>query len=157
MKKIEINTQQKYIVTVGENLWDNIREELLRCNNSKFIVITDSNVWSIYENIFKENLSCFNFETFIITDGEKSKSVENIVKISEFMLERDFCSKDIIIAFGGGVVGDVAGLAASIYMRGVDFIQIPTTLLSAVDSSVGGKNGVNLSGHKKYYRYNKTT
>lgn len=101
-------------------------------------VITDSNVMKNYGDLIGENV-------FVIDAGEEGKSFENYKKIAESMGE-----VKRIIAFGGGVVGDLAGFLAATYKRGIEFIQVPTTLLAMVDSSIGGKNGINL-GEKKNY------
>ena len=86
---------------------------------------------------------------FKITPGEKSKSIENFVEINKFLVENNFNRGDAIIAFGGGVVGDLGGYVAASYLRGIDFLAVPTTLLSMIDSSVGGKNGINFMNLKK--------
>ena len=80
--------------------------------------------------------------------GEQTKTMETVTRICETMLERGFSRKDCVVAVGGGMVGDLAGFAAACFMRGIDFYNIPTTLLSQVDSSIGGKTGVNLNGVK---------
>ncbi len=106
---------------------------------NKIAIITDCNVYNLYN--YEMNLNTNNI-IINIEAGEKSKKFTTIAKIIDELAENNFTRKDLIVAFGGGVVGDIAGLAASLYMRGIDFIQVPTTLLSMVDSSVGGKNGV---------------
>ena len=80
--------------------------------------------------------------------GEQTKTMQTVTRICETMLERGFSRKDCVVAVGGGMVGDLAGFAAACFMRGIDFYNIPTTLLSQVDSSIGGKTGVNLNGVK---------
>lgn len=112
----------------------------------KYAIITDSKIKRLYGNSFLRFLKKNGIEAdiFSFPDGEKSKRLETIEKLAEEMVNKNFDRKDAIIAFGGGVTGDMAGFLASIYMRGIPYIQIPTTLLSMVDSSVGGKTGVDL-------------
>lgn len=103
----------------------------------KVLIITDSGVPSIYSNIVKEQ--CMEPFIYVILKGEASKNFDNYIKILEFMVNNKFTRTDAIVAVGGGVVGDLSGFVASSYMRGIDFYNIPTTLLSQVDSSIGGK------------------
>ena len=103
------------------------------------MVVISRKVYSLYRNVLsfpKENL-------FILNDGEKEKSLKNYTKILNFILKKGLTREDYLIAIGGGVVGDITGFAASTYMRGIKYIQIPTTLLACTDSSVGGKTAVN--------------
>ncbi len=104
----------------------------------KVFVVISEKVNKLYGKI----LNIPAVETFVLKDGEKEKNFKNYKKITERMLKNQLSRKDILLAVGGGVVGDMAGFAASTYMRGIDFIQIPTTLLACVDSSVGGKTGI---------------
>lgn len=119
-------------------------------NNNIAFVITDDNVWNIYGNKFSSILTDagVNFEVMILPHGEKTKSISHLTDIYNKMAEIKMTRSDYIIALGGGVVGDIAGFAASTFLRGIKFIQIPTTLLAQVDSSVGGKVAVNLDGGK---------
>ncbi|MBO7150734.1 MAG: 3-dehydroquinate synthase, partial [Clostridia bacterium] len=114
--------------------------------NRKICIVTDSGVPSQYVKAVaaacKESF-VFSFET-----GEKSKSLATYEALCEFLLENQFSRSDAIVAVGGGVVGDLAGFAAATYMRGIDFYNVPTTLLSQLDSSIGGKVAVNFSGVK---------
>ena len=140
-------------VELGENSYDIVLErgclkragEYLNLNRKVFI-ITDSNIPKEYT----DTLSAFCKEpyVYVIEPGEKSKSLEVFQKILSAMLKAGFSRKDCVAAIGGGVVGDLSGFAASAYMRGVDFYNIPTTVLSQVDSSIGGKTAVNLDGIK---------
>ena len=116
---------------------DNIKEQL---EDRRYFLITNDKIAKIYP----EFLSKFNkTRTVIIKDGEKYKNLKTIEYILNKLLDNRIERKDCIIAFGGGVIGDMAGFCAACALRGVDFIQIPTTLLSQVDSSVGGKTGFN--------------
>lgn len=112
----------------------------------KVLIITDSGVPSIYSNIVKEQ--CMEPFIYVILKGEASKNFDNYIKILEFMVNNKFTRTDAIVAVGGGVVGDLSGFVASSYMRGIDFYNIPTTLLSQVDSSIGGKCAIDFLGIK---------
>ena len=98
--------------------------------------------------LYKKELEIFSSEIFVLKDGEKEKNYKNYLKIVDFAQKRGLTRKDAIVAIGGGVVGDLAGLVASTYMRGIDYIQVPTTLLAMVDSSVGGKTAIDVGGIK---------
>jgi len=146
--KVEIPQQQSYFypIIIGENILDKVGEFVKKYTKAKnLLIVTNKNVLSLYGERVKASLLKEGFEISFVTleEGEKHKDIRSLEtiwqKAIEFKLER----KDAIIALGGGVVGDVAGFAASTYLRGVDFIQIPTTLLSQVDSSVGGKVAIN--------------
>jgi len=112
----------------------------------KVCVITDSNVAPLYLDRVVSGLEKEGYEvfSFIFKAGESSKTTAVIVEMVEFLAEKGLTRKDLVVALGGGVCGDMAGFAAAVYLRGIDFVQIPTTLLSQVDSSVGGKTGVDL-------------
>ncbi len=119
--------------------------ELLNLNR-KVLVVTDSGVPSEYA----EKIAASSKEAYVLTvpQGEESKSLETYEKLLREMLSRNFTRKDCVVAVGGGVVGDLAGFVASSFMRGVDFYNVPTTVLAQVDSSIGGKVAVNLGGIK---------
>lgn len=112
----------------------------------KVLIVTDSGVPCEYSEKIASQFdeACI----YTVEQGEKSKSLENFGKILSFMLEKGFTRKDCVIACGGGVVGDLAGFVSACYMRGIDFYNFPTTVLSQIDSSVGGKTAVNLDGIK---------
>lgn len=111
----------------------------------QLFVVTDTNVYELYEKLIKKT---FGEKIFVLEAGEESKNPENLLKILRAMLDGGMRRNCRVIAFGGGVVGDIAGLAASLYMRGVRLTQVPTTLLAQVDSSVGGKTAVDMGGVK---------
>ena len=116
----------------------------------KACIITDSNVVSLYGEAVKEVLAQAyeRVEIFVIPAGEPNKNLEEVKKAYEFLINQQFNRKDVLFALGGGVVGDMTGYIAATYLRGVDYIQIPTTLLSQNDSSIGGKTGVDFDGYK---------
>ena len=111
-----------------------------------YALITDTNIARLY----KKELSTLpkNFTLITIPAGERSKNFSMIEKLSEKLLKINVGKKDVLVGLGGGVVGDITGLLASLYMRGIPYIHIPTTLLAMCDSSIGGKNGVNTAGGK---------
>lgn len=140
--KVDINatTASNYPIYIGENLIEKANELIKKtCKATKYLIITNEKI----NGLWGEKLNIENSEKFIIPDGEKYKNFDTLISIlnkaSELRLDR----KCAFVAFGGGVIGDMTGFAASVYRRGVDFIQIPTTLLAQVDSSVGGKTAVN--------------
>ncbi len=116
----------------------------------KIAVITDTNVEKLYADQVKEALSeAFGTViTYAVPAGEEHKNLEEIEKIYKVLIENHFDRHDLLIALGGGVVGDMCGFTAATYLRGVAFVQIPTTLLSQTDSSIGGKTGVDFEGVK---------
>ena len=141
-------------VNLGENSYDILIENnsLTDCSDlfikyGRVLVVTDSGVPKEYS---ERVMSCAKDKSvvFVMPEGEENKNIETIMSICKFMLEHNFTRKDCVCAVGGGVVGDVAAFAASIYMRGVDFYNFPTTLLSMVDSSSGGKTGVDFENVK---------
>lgn len=113
-------------------------------------LISDDKVYSIYGEKVKNNLTGAGFDvcSYVFPNGEASKNLNTFSDILEFLAENHLTRTDIIVALGGGVTGDIAGFCAAVYLRGIDFVQIPTSLLAAVDSSVGGKTAVDLKGGK---------
>jgi len=110
----------------------------------KYAIITDSNVKKLYAEKLQKDLKKADIESVIVSfpHGEKNKNFQTVEKILDQLFKEEFHRDDAIIALGGGVTGDIAGFIASIYMRGISYIQIPTTLLAMVDSSIGGKAGI---------------
>lgn len=116
----------------------------------KAIIITDENVDKYYSDTCIKELQDSEFEVYkhVLKPGEQNKTLDAVNSIYQKLIEHKFDRSSVLIALGGGVVGDIAGFAAATYMRGISFVQIPTTLLSQADSSVGGKTGVDYDGHK---------
>ncbi|WFD09188.1 3-dehydroquinate synthase [Tepidibacter hydrothermalis] len=114
----------------------------------KVLIITDENVKKLYMDNFIRTLNFKNIIQYIIEPGENSKTLNVYEDVFKFCIENEVSRKSLIIALGGGVVGDLSGFIASTYMRGIDLIHCPTTLLSQVDSSIGGKTGINLGNYK---------
>jgi 3-dehydroquinate synthase len=152
MKTITVNTSSEYRVLVGQGLLAQIGTEIRKISNpSKIAIISDSNVWPLYGEIICNHLSVTGFTNIIsytIPAGEQSKNGETFLSLLEFLAENHLTRSDCIIALGGGVVGDLAGFTAASFLRGIDYIQIPTTLLACVDSSVGGKTAIDLKAGK---------
>ncbi len=116
----------------------------------KICIVTDSNVGSLYAGRVKELLETF-FEfvcIYTFPAGEKHKNLDTVNGLYEYLIRNHFYRKDLLLALGGGVTGDMTGFAAATFLRGIDFVQIPTTLLSQVDSSIGGKTGVDFMQYK---------
>ncbi|MDZ7672705.1 MAG: 3-dehydroquinate synthase [Halanaerobiales bacterium] len=146
--KIEIDQKKiQYKIIFTKNIIQEIKSFI---DINKAIIITDSNVNDLYGNdIYDKLISKYNnIYKLTFPAGESSKSIENLEEIYSFLLNKNFNRDDYIIALGGGVIGDLSGLAASTYKRGINLIQIPTTLLSQVDSSIGGKTAVNFESIK---------
>lgn len=137
-----------YNINIGSNLLVNCGDWVkssLPESAKKVVVISNPKVFSLYGERLVEGLEKEKFQTFVckIGDGERYKSLKTLEKALRFLGENKLKRTDAIIALGGGVVGDLAGFAAAVYLRGIAFLQVPTTLLSMIDSSVGGKTGVN--------------
>ncbi len=129
-----------------------LKDELEKFNikNRRICIVTDSNVAPIYADEVKSfvDIVCKHCVVVQFNAGELSKRQETVNKIYDVLVKKKFDRKDLLIALGGGVVGDITGFVAATYMRGIDYIQIPTTLLSQVDSSIGGKTGIDFKDHK---------
>ena len=151
MKKIHINASKEYDVIISRGILKDTGKLIADIlPQSRAAIISDDKVFSLYGSTVISSLTeaGFNTVSFTFPNGEKSKNTATYIQILEFLAENRLTRTDIVIALGGGVTGDMAGFAAATYLRGVNFVQIPTTLLAAVDSSVGGKTGVNLENGK---------
>ncbi len=151
MQSVHVNTAQPYDVLVGTGLLDCLTNLIGRSfPGTKCFVVSDANVMALYGARVIKGLREAHIETrsLSFTPGEGSKTMHTIEVILSEMNRAEMTRSDLVIALGGGITGDMAGFAASIYMRGIRFVQIPTTLLAAVDASVGGKTGVNMGGLK---------
>ena len=151
MKTVTVNASSKYEILIDSGILNDagkhIKEKL---GNARLCIITDDTVNGLYADTLEKSLDSesLTYIKFVIPHGESSKSAENLIAILEFLAENRITRSDAIVALGGGVVGDISGFCAGVYLRGIKFIQIPTTLLSAVDSSVGGKTAINLKAGK---------
>ncbi|WP_317367110.1 3-dehydroquinate synthase [uncultured Tyzzerella sp.] len=144
-----INIDKKYNIYIEKD-FNNIKRYLIKDNieYNNVVIITDDNVCKYYLQNIKESFLGYNVFVYTIKYGEQSKNLNQIYNIYEFLLNNNIDRKSLIVALGGGVVGDISGFVAATYMRGIKFIQVPTTLLSQVDSSIGGKTGVDFLGKK---------
>ena len=145
------NRKPCYDIVIEQD-FNNLSNEIskLECSNKKLCVITDSIVSPIYKDELLKVLEpvCKNIYFYCFTSGEEQKNLSTVNNIYSYLIEQHFDRKDILLALGGGVVGDITGFVAATYLRGIDYIQIPTTLLSQVDSSIGGKTGVDYEQYK---------
>ena len=147
MKKLTVNVKDAYDILIEKGMLcksGELIKTVLTGNN--VCLITDANVYAIYADEVKNSLKDQGYEVYeyVFEAGEASKNTAIVIDMVEFMADKGLTRDDGVIALGGGVCGDMAGFAAAIYLRGIKFVQIPTTLLSQVDSSVGGKTAVDL-------------
>ncbi len=141
---VEVDLDDRsYPIYIGDTLL--ARKELFEPHivGNQVMIVSNSTIAPIYQDFLIESLSSYQINTFSFPDGEKFKNTDTLNSLYSNLLENKFERNCTIIALGGGVVGDIVGFAAATYLRGVNFIQVPTTLLSQVDSSVGGKTGIN--------------
>lgn len=141
---IKVNASSEYNIYLGNNELDNLAKYFNL--NRKVLVVTDSNIPLEYVN--KVLNSCLKGHLVTLNPGEESKCFDNYLKLNKILLENEFSRTDAIVALGGGVIGDLSAFVASTYMRGIDFYNIPTSLLAMVDSSIGGKTAIDFLGVK---------
>lgn len=151
MHCIDVDTERPYRVHLGTRLLERTGE-LVRglVDGDMAAIVTDTNVGPLYESIVRASLEAAGFAccTFVFEAGEERKRAATYLELVEFLAEEGLCRRDAVIALGGGVTGDLAGFAAATYLRGIPYIQMPTSLLAMVDSSVGGKTAIDLSTGK---------
>lgn len=147
MRKFTVNVENGYDILIEKGLLAKAGELIKSVlPSNKITLISDSNVYKLYGDKVKASIEAQGYQvfTYIFKAGEASKKTDTVIDIVEFMADKGLTRGDGVVALGGGVCGDMAGFAAAIYLRGIKFVQIPTSLLAQVDSSVGGKTGVNL-------------
>ena len=147
VEKIHVNVGGGYDVVVGEDILSNAGDLIKNVlSPNKIAVVTDSNVDKLYADVVIKSLNGAGFKVvkFVFPAGEQSKNLTTYGQIIEFLAQNELTRTDAIVALGGGVVGDMAGFSAATYLRGIKYVQIPTTLLAQIDSSVGGKTAVDL-------------
>mgnify|MGYP000004695934 FL=1 len=148
---VKKNNEHCYDIVINQG-FDSITEEFdkLGIKGIKLCIVTDSNVGPIYAEQLKEVLERTGNRVYIFTipAGETNKNLDVVQTVYTYLIEEHFERRDMIVALGGGVVGDLAGFTAATYLRGIDFIQVPTSLLAQVDSSIGGKTGVDFAKYK---------
>lgn len=148
MRKVRVRTSDAYDVIIGRGILSGCGEAVSRLDKSydKIAIISDDTVHKLYGGAVRASFSAAGFTAaeFVFPHGEASKSTSTLLDASGFLCDNFITRKSLIVALGGGVTGDLAGFLASIYQRGSDYMQIPTTFLAAIDSSVGGKTAVNI-------------
>lgn len=150
-QNIKVSAGGGSTITIGSGLLAHCGEIIHACVEArKVVIITDSNVGPLYAPVVQESLEGAGFcvRIFTFAAGEASKNMHTLSQVLEFLAAEQLSRTDCVVALGGGVVGDLAGFAAGCYLRGIQYVQMPTTLLAAVDSSVGGKTAVDLSAGK---------
>lgn len=151
MKTVEVNTGNPYNIYIGNGLLKQSGEMIREVTPAELVaIVTDDTVDALYADSLESSLIANGFSVvkFVFAHGEESKNIGVYSDMLEFMAEHHLTRSDCIIALGGGVTGDMAGFCAATYLRGIDYIQIPTTLLACVDSSVGGKTAIDLKAGK---------
>ncbi len=151
VKTVHVNATFEYDVHIGGGLMHQagtLMAQTFRPNT--VALITDENVAQRYLQTVEQSLTGAGFKVhrLILSSGEGTKSLQTLEEILDFLCERELTRSGILVALGGGVIGDAVGFAASVYLRGIPYVQIPTTFLSAIDSSVGGKTAINLRAGK---------
>ena len=147
MKKLRVNVNQGYNILIEKGILSSCGEYIKSVSSAERVcIVSDSNVFPLYGTAAASNFDAAGYSvySFVFAAGEASKTPDTVLKILSYLADNEFTRADLIVALGGGVTGDVAGLAASLYLRGIDYVQIPTTLLAQADSSVGGKTAVDL-------------
>ena len=151
MTKIRVNTSKPYDVVIGDGLLSEAGKLIADAvKGRKAVIVTDDIVNGLYADILVKSMADAGFTTdvFVFPNGEESKSHKTLIELYDFLGKKNITRSDFLVALGGGVVGDLTGFAAATYLRGIDYVQIPTTLLAQVDSSVGGKTAVDIEAGK---------
>jgi len=151
MRSVTVKTSATYEVLIGSGLLQKAGEAVKKViSPCKAAIVTDSTVVHLYEETVRKSLTEAGFSvcTFVFPAGEASKNMHTLSHLLEFLAKEEMTRTDMIVALGGGVTGDLAGFGAAVYLRGIPFVQIPTTFLAAIDSSVGGKTAVDLEAGK---------
>lgn len=151
MKKVKVEASLSYEVLIDNGLLEASGAYIKRITGEcTAVIVSETNVFPLYGARLKSSLEKegFNVISFVFNAGEESKNTDTLISLWEFLAENHITRSDCLIALGGGVTGDLTGFAAATFLRGIKYINIPTTLLSMVDSSVGGKTAVDLKGGK---------
>lgn len=151
MRTVTVNASKTYAVHIGSNLLSSVGEKAKQLGKArKICVVSESRVFPLYGKTVQESLEANGFQviSFVFPAGEESKNPQVYLELLNFLAQHKLTRTDMIVALGGGVVGDLAGFAAATFLRGIRFIQVPTTLLAALDSSVGGKTAIDLPAGK---------
>ena len=151
MKTVCVTASRNYDVCIGNGLLKTLGSRVTTfAKVRKVCIVSETNVWPLYGEMAEKSLQDAGFDTvsFVFPAGEESKTAETYLSLLNYLAENHMTRTDLIVALGGGVVGDLAGFAAATYLRGIGYVQVPTTLLAAVDSSVGGKTAIDLPAGK---------
>ena len=151
MRKIHVKASREYDILIGNGLLKKAASLIAdACGRPETVIVSDDTVYGLYGEDLKKDLEAEGFavKSFVFPHGERNKNLETYGELQEFLSENRITRNGLIAALGGGVTGDLAGFAAATYQRGIRFVQIPTTLLADVDSSVGGKTAVDLKSGK---------
>ena len=152
MNTVHVKASREYDVLIGSGLLGTLGSHAAALEKVKKVcIVSETNVWPLYGNAVRQSLLDAGLEVvaeFVFPAGEESKNGITYLNLLNHLAENQLTRTDLIVALGGGVVGDLAGFAAASYLRGIRFIQVPTTLLAAVDSSVGGKTAIDLPAGK---------
>lgn len=151
MNVVKVNASTAYEVKIGAGLISSIGQEVASVTKAGIAaIVSDTNVWPLYGKTVQDSLENAGFSAiaFVFPAGESSKNGQTYLELLNFLAQHQVTRSDCLIALGGGVVGDLTGFAAATYLRGISYIQVPTTLLAAVDSSVGGKTAIDLETGK---------
>ena len=155
MRAVSISASHPYEVRIGSGRLSDLGAQLrgLFAAPRSVMVVSDDTVSALYGPAAERSLRDAGFcpERFVFPHGERTKTLSTYAALQQALLTAGFTRSDLIVALGGGVAGDLAGFAAATYQRGLPYVQVPTTLLSAVDSSVGGKTAVNLPGARIWW------
>ena len=152
-KRLEVTAEGKkvYDIVIGDSFSNLVKElSVFGIKERKLCIVTERQLASYYLEEVKRILegACAKLEVYIFQEGEASKNLSTVDHLYHFLITHEFDRKDMLLALGGGVTGDLTGFAAATYLRGIDFVQIPTSLLAQVDSSIGGKTGVDYQAYK---------
>ncbi|MGH9352881.1 MAG: 3-dehydroquinate synthase, partial [Terriglobia bacterium] len=148
MQTFKVNARNfAYKVIIGEGAWGALRDFPRDAYTSAFI-LTERGLWNRWSSLFLKESDLQRARTLVVPSGERSKSLLVLERLAGELLKQGADRRSLLVLFGGGVIGDLGGFLASVYMRGIDYVNIPTTVLAQVDSSIGGKTAVNLSEMK---------
>jgi len=151
MNTITVNASKSYPIFIGHDILPSLGSHIKALGKAEIVcIVSETTVWSLYGETVTSSLRSagLNVVSFVFPAGEESKNGTTFLELVNFLAENKLTRSDLIVALGGGVVGDLAGFAAASFLRGIRFVQIPTTLLAAVDSSVGGKTAIDLPAGK---------
>ena len=151
MNTVTVRASKQYDILIGPGLLPTLGAEAKKLGKAKTVcIVSETTVWPLYGKTAADSLANAGFQvvSYVFPAGEESKNGITFLELLNFLAENKLTRSDLIVALGGGVVGDLAGFAAASYLRGIRFIQVPTTLLAAVDSSVGGKTAIDLPAGK---------